>query len=104
MTLPVEYHPAAENDLREAVDYYASRVPTLGAWFHAEVKRTERLATQYPESGMPLGGDVRRWLLDRFPYTLVYVVEPERLYVLAVAHLRRRPRFWADRRQPTNGL
>lgn len=98
MALPVEYHPAAETDLEEAVDYYASRVPALGAAFHAEVKRTEGLATQYPESGAPIGGDVRRWLLHQFPYALVYAVEPQRVYVLAVAHLRRRPRFWADRR------
>ncbi|MGH7574198.1 MAG: type II toxin-antitoxin system RelE/ParE family toxin [Longimicrobiales bacterium] len=98
MALPVEYHPAAVTDLDEAVDYYASRVPGLGAAFHAEVKRTEALAARHPEAGSPLGSDVRRWLLDRFPYGLIYAVERDRLYVLAVAHLRRRPRYWADRR------
>jgi|GEM_PF-5583913 len=85
VTQPVEYHPAAVTDLEEAVNFYAGRLAALGAAFHAEVKRTERLASEHPEAGLPLDGDVRRWLVDRFPFALIYAVEPERVYVLALS-------------------
>jgi len=35
--------------------------------------------------------------MRRFPYSIVYRVETEKVFVLAVAHLRRRPLYWRDR-------
>jgi plasmid stabilization system protein ParE len=98
MEFRVEYHPAAERDLEAAIEYYAERVHRLGTAFHDEIRRIERLAIQHPQAGSHLGRDVRRLLLDRFPYAMIYAVERDRLYVLAIAHVRRRPDFWSDRR------
>ena len=63
MGLPIEYHPAAENDVDEAVYYYARRVTALGAALHSEIEHVEHLVSEQPESGMPLRGDLRRYLL-----------------------------------------
>jgi hypothetical protein len=42
--------------------------------------------------------DIRRGLLRRFPYSVVYEVLPDEVIILAVAHTSRRPRFWIKRR------
>ena len=39
---------------------------------------------------------VRRARLRRFPFALVFVELPEEVRVIAVAHQRRRPLFWAS--------
>ena len=44
-------------------------------------------------------GDIRRLVLTRFPYKLLYSIEPDHLYVLAVAHQHRRPSYWVGRSQ-----
>ncbi|AUX43028.1 uncharacterized protein SOCE26_044680 [Sorangium cellulosum] len=56
----------------------------------------DRIA-EAPEQGPELEPGVRRLTLQRFPYGLLYVVEPDRILVLAVMHLRRRPGYWRGR-------
>jgi hypothetical protein len=43
---------------------------------------------------------VRAKVLDRFPYTLMYTVNDDELFIVAVAHQSRRPTYWADRLPP----
>jgi hypothetical protein len=42
-------------------------------------------------------GDIRRLILARFPYKLLYSIESDYIYVIAVAHRRRSPDYWIDR-------
>jgi hypothetical protein len=42
-------------------------------------------------------GDIRRLILARFPYKLLYSVETDHVYVIALAHRRRAPDYWVDR-------
>jgi hypothetical protein len=46
-----------------------------------------------------LEGEIRRSLLRRFPYLVIYEVHPDIIDVLAVAHASRLPDYWADRRK-----
>ena len=41
--------------------------------------------------------DVRLCPLRRFPYAIIYLNEPTRVWVVAFADLRRRPGYWASR-------
>lgn len=41
--------------------------------------------------------DIRRVLVHRFPYGLLYSVDGGHLYILAVMHLRRQPGYWRER-------
>ena len=62
----------------------------------AELERDPSVST--PSPGGPKG--VRRLLLDRFPYAIVFVERADEYLVLAIAHLHRRPDYW-KRRMPT---
>jgi plasmid stabilization system protein ParE len=41
--------------------------------------------------------EVRGVTVPRFPYYVAYLIADQRIVVLAVAHERRRPRYWVDR-------
>ena len=91
------FHDAAEAELDEAVAYYDGQAPGLGDRFLAEVRAGTRSIERYPEIAPVLDQGVRGKGLHRFPYTLMYVVETEELFIVAVAHQSKRPAYWADR-------
>jgi len=64
-----------------------------------ETERVIELVGATPELGAPYveGEGIRRVLLQRFPFAVVYQVEPELILIVAVAHQRRRPGYWRDR-------
>jgi plasmid stabilization system protein ParE len=94
---PPEFHRLAEYELNEAAQYYDLEDPGLGAAFLVEVERCLRSIQATPEAGAILRGTVRRRLLRRFPYALLYRIKPNGIRILAVMNLRRRPNYWIDR-------
>ena len=93
----LEFHPEAELELTEAALYYELEVPGLGERLGAEVWRATDLLLEQPELGHRIDPDLRQLVLRRFPFTLIYSASPEVLYVVAVAHDKRRPGYWRTR-------
>ncbi len=89
-------------EIAEAAAWYASRQPGLETEFLNEMERILPLIGSYPDSfplllDLPEELSIRRALLPRFPYALVFMELPPEVRVLAVAHLRRRPGYWLNR-------
>lgn len=91
------FHPEAEAEFIEAAGRYEEQAHNLGLDFIAAVERTYQRLLSFPESGHLFGTRLRRVLVPGFPYCLLYRIEPERILVLAVARLRRRPGYWRRR-------
>ena len=88
---------AAEAELDEAVEYYNSQLPGLGDEFLLEfIKSTERIKN-YPHAWHPFSKTTRRCRLNRFPYAIIYREESERILVVPVASLHRKPAYWKER-------
>jgi toxin ParE1/3/4 len=92
-----EFHRLAEQELNEAAQYHDLEEPGLGASFLHEVDRCLHSIEAHPEAGAILRGTVRRRLLRRFPYALLYKIKPSAIRILAVMNLKRRPSYWAGR-------
>jgi len=92
-----EFHRLANRELNEAAQYYELESPDLGAAFLNEVERCLQLIADHPEAGMILRGSVRRRLLRRFPYALLYTIKQDGVRILAVMNLKRRPTYWVGR-------
>jgi plasmid stabilization system protein ParE len=91
-------HPQASADLEDATRYYRSKAPGVGEDFLAEFFRCSELIRQNPEAAPVMGAEgVRAKVLQRFPYSIHYVVASDRIRIVAVAHQRRRPGYWRDR-------
>lgn len=87
----------AEQEAREAFLWYWQRDERAGLRFEAALTATLDRAAEAPEQGPVLDDGVRRLLVEGFPYGVLYAVEPDRVVVLAVMHLRRRPGYWRGR-------
>ena len=72
-------------------------VTGLGERFGSEVRRAIDRLLEYPELGSPIDVDLRRLMLTRFMYFLIYSSTADLLRVVAVAHAHRRPGYWRSR-------
>jgi len=93
----VSFHRLARRELNEAAQFYDSESLGLGSAFLDEVERCTRAVADYPEAGPLIIGTIRRRLVLRFPYALLYSIKSDRLRVLAVMNLKRRPLYWVGR-------
>ncbi|SRR6266511_2733582 len=92
-----EFHELAEQELNEAAQYYELGDSGLGSSFLQEVDRRLQSIEAHPEAGAVLLGSVRRRLLQRFPYALLYKIKPTGIRILAMMNLKRRPAYWIGR-------
>lgn len=95
--MKLEFHPDAEVEQAAAAQRYESEVAGLGAQFVDEVQAGSRRLLEFPAIRSPLADRIRRLVLERFPFSVVYIVEGEFVRILAVAHQSRRPGYWRSR-------
>ncbi|HEX6986059.1 MAG TPA: hypothetical protein VF170_11825 [Planctomycetaceae bacterium] len=94
--------PEADGEALEAALRYEDREPGLGNDFLAELERAFGSIRRDPGSLPRLEDysgphEIRRCMLRRFPYAVVFLDRPGEALVVAVAHTRRRPLYWLDR-------
>lgn len=97
MSMRVLFSPEARQEFEEAEQYYNRQVPKLGDQFRKEVRAALPRLQAWPLSCPVERGDIRRLTLSRFPYKLLYSVEAEHIYIIAVAHQHREPDYWTER-------
>ena|SRR5258706_11809354 len=97
----VTYDAEAEEELAQSVDWYELHRANLGREFHQEIKAIEARIRDQPGSFKPTRTvaklKIRRALVRRFPYALVFADLGTEIRILAVAHSRRKPGYWRDR-------
>ncbi len=92
----IVYSALARQELEDAARYYELEHEGLGQRFRQEVKKAARRITRYPQAWSLERGEVRKCLLHKFPYKLLYSIERDHILVIAVAHQHRRPDYWVD--------
>jgi plasmid stabilization system protein ParE len=92
------FHPEAAEEFRAAVEYYEDREAGLGNDFSLEVFAAIRNVLAHPSAWPIIEDDVRRCLVNRFPFAVLYSLEETGDFILAVMHGRRRPDYWIKRR------
>ena len=92
------YTEAALEETLKIETYLESQSLGLGVAFRAELTATVDTLLEFPESALMVSPrDIRRRLLPRFPYAVLYVLTDDLLLILAVAHTKRAPGSWDDR-------
>jgi plasmid stabilization system protein ParE len=95
--MEVRFLTVAKQELDDTVNWYNQQVDGLGQEFLDELDRAVRRSAIFPLSCPEIEPGLRRCLLARFPYGLIYGLDDETIIIVAVAHLHRQPRYWADR-------
>lgn len=94
---PLKYHPESKRESREAVNWYWSRSRLAALDFAEELKAALSRVRKAPNAGSPYLHGTRRILLDRFPFSVVFRERLRDIQVVAIAHAKRRPGYWARR-------
>ncbi len=94
----LEVHFEAREEFLQAVSFYEAQVPGLGLRFVAEIERCQNTLIETSLIGNPYGKRLRKFTVgDKFPYSIVYAVLGDILFILAYAHGSRRPGYWRSR-------
>jgi plasmid stabilization system protein ParE len=91
------FHPHAEKELEQIEDDYDNIREGLGDRFRNEIQIAISRILKFPNGWPPLSATVRRCRLNKFPYEIIYYVDPKEVYILAVMHHRRDPGYWMYR-------
>ena len=83
--------------MSEAALFYELALTGLGTQFLADVQRAIDRLLVYPYAGEFIDSDLRRALLHRFPFSLIYAIEVDTLVIIAVAHHGRDPDYGKSR-------
>ena len=94
--MQLELHPDATIEAREARLWYAERSAEAATRFFLELERALDLIAETPMR-WPVRSGVRKYVMHRFPFVIFFRVRDPKVEVIAVAHARRRPRYWKDR-------
>ena len=92
------FHPEAEDEFNKAIDYYEDIEAGLGYDFALEVHSTIKRSVEFPKAWAVIEEDVRRSLVRRFPYGILYSEEQNGIFIIAVMNLHRKPGYWKRRR------
>ncbi len=87
----------AEEEMTEASLFYEAASTGLGNSFLDDVQRVVDSLREHPYLGHGVVRNLRRMLLHRFPFSLIYSVETDEILIVAVAHHGRRLGYWQER-------
>lgn len=94
---PFGFQREAREEVLEAARFYAAESPILAGRFLDEIDQLVQLVCVAPRTFRVIDPPCRRALGKTFPYAVVFVDQGERIWIVAVAHLKRRPGYWKDR-------
>ena len=97
--MQILFHPEAQAELNCALSHYEASEPSIGYQFAIEVYAAVERIKENPRLWPLLNGEVRRCLIHRFPYGVIYSIDDPQstVLILAVMHLHRKPGYWSER-------
>jgi plasmid stabilization system protein ParE len=95
--MKVRFLPEADVEFSESARYYEDKAPGLGVAFITEVHRVAAVIASQPSIGSPVDDELRKFVLRRFQYNVIYAVEGGEIVITAIAHHKRRPFYWGRR-------
>jgi len=84
--IPYRFLSPAEEEMTEAALFYEIASTGFGGDFLDDVQRAINRLLDVPRAGEPIDSDLRRTLLNRFPFSLIYAIEPDSIVIVAVVH------------------
>lgn len=91
------FHPEADEEYAQAGEYYTGINSELGGRFYDEIERLVLDIRRQPQRFRLFDSRLRRHFSGVFPYALLYLDQPDRVLIIAVMHLKRRPGYWRKR-------
>ena len=92
--MKIEFLPAAQQELAEAVEFYEKQLGGLGVLFYKEVSEALDLIRLFPEGWQMITKLTRKCCLHKFPYMLLYGIVDDVIVISSIAHQHRHPKSY----------
>jgi plasmid stabilization system protein ParE len=92
-----QFHPEAREEFRNAVRWYRAQNLLASSEFRVAVSDAIRVVARQPRRWPKYLFGTRRLVIQRFPFTVVYLDDPDSVTIVAVAHSKRKPGYWKNR-------
>ncbi len=92
--MEVIYSKGAKEDIRKSIEYYEREPKGLGKMFWNIVELSAEKICLFPNASGIINKSYRRFLIEKFPYGIVYRIEKDFIFIAVVMHLKRKPFFW----------
>lgn len=93
----VFFHQAAKEEFLSARDYYDDLNFGLGKSFIIEVEKAINIIKRNPLAYPIIKKNIRKAVIMKFPYSILYIIEKDLVYLLAIMHQKRKPNYWYTR-------
>jgi plasmid stabilization system protein ParE len=91
---PILLHPGAEQEISDAYSWYSGRNRRAATAFIAGLDAAIDSIRRFPRRWPRIYVQYRRFPMNRFPFSIIYLEQAHGVAVIAVAHQRRRPGCW----------
>ena len=95
--MKLKFIPPSDQELVDAYNYYDDQLMGLGDQFLSEFNKTVELIIEYPAIWNKVGKRMRKALLKRFPFLVLYIYENDIIHITCIAHQHRDPEYYIER-------
>jgi plasmid stabilization system protein ParE len=97
MESEVSFHEDASAEYEAAFEWYYERSEFVASRFSEDMEHAIAMISNAPKRWPALTPGTRKFVLQRFPFAVLYRETPSGIQVLAVAHGHRKPGYWKKR-------
>lgn len=94
--MKVIFSSLAKLELDDAIAFYELEHSGLGIDFKEEIKKNIERIKKFPQAAPIERGEIRKSLMHKFPYKILYSIESDHIFIVAIAHQHRKPDYWVD--------
>ena len=95
--LKLLFHPDVASEIKSSFDWYQEQADGLGDDFITELESAYEAVAELPQTWPRFQRGFRRFLLTKFPFSVIYKETDNHIFVVAVMHNSRRPGYWVKR-------
>ncbi len=95
--LKLRFHPEVSSEIKSSYIWYQEQTEGLGDDFLDELESAYQAIIEFPNTWPLFKNGFRRFLLSRFPFSVIYREYNNSIYIVAVMHNSRRPGYWLSR-------
>jgi plasmid stabilization system protein ParE len=92
--MKIIYSFYAKQELLDAVYFYNLEYQGLGDKFKQEIYIASLRIANFPSAWSVERDDIRKCILHKFPYKILYSIEKDHIFIIAIAHQHRKPDYW----------
>jgi len=95
--LRLVFHPDVAAEISASFDWYQEKANGLGDDFLNELESSYDAITELPNTWPKFQKGFRRFLLSKFPFSVIYRVNDKSVFIVAIMHNSKKPGYWGKR-------